>query len=175
WIASLGAIAHALVAVLLLLAVNLATRSSTADKAGSGDRHRGFRENVTGKGSTSERDGCTRENRSHEGRIRHGRGLSDPPIDVARRSAAGHHYCETGARERASPSGPDLEDPAPARRPIERERAGHGRGGVKAVDAWRENEACERAGQRGIARDGRIRGVGGVEVSHDLSRDRRDD
>src|SRR4029077_10555056 len=172
WIATLGAVAHALVAVLLLLAVPFA--GSAADKAGPGDRHCGLREDVTGKRSTGERDGGTRENRPDEVRVRHRRRLCDPPIHVAGHSASGHDDRETGARESTGANSPDLEDPGSGRGTVERQRAGQSCRGVEAVDTRRERDAGGGDGEGLGARVGGVCGVCRVEVGYNPSGDRRD-
>src|SRR6266481_9776 len=97
----------------LILVPVLASPSSVADRAsgdgGARDGHGGFREGVAAEGSTGQADGRTRENRSHELRIRHRRGLGDPPEHVVagRRGTAWRDHREPGARQGAGPEVPD--------------------------------------------------------------------
>src|ERR1019366_1285398 len=83
WIAELGAVAHALVA---LLRLRTTTAAQAARDIGAGDRHVSLRLDVSVERSAGERDGRTGEYRADEVRVRQGRGLRHPPRHVAHRS-----------------------------------------------------------------------------------------
>src|SRR4030081_3389104 len=114
-------VAMLVLALAVALALLLANLRTVAERAGSEggprDGRRGFREGVTGEGSAGESDCRTRENRSHELRIRHRHGFGDPPVHVVagRGGTACRDHLETGSRQGAGPQGPDLEDPDPVR------------------------------------------------------------
>src|SRR6267143_4187968 len=116
------ALALALVSVLARRGRRSVADRARSDGGGARERHRGLRERIAVEGSAGQADGRTRENRSHELRIRHRRGLGNPPVDVvAGRGGAGRGHREPGARQGAGPEGPDLEDPEPVRGPSERQ------------------------------------------------------
>src|SRR5688572_17278431 len=109
-IAALGPVADALVAALMRRVESGAAAAGGGD-AGQGDC--GLRQGAPDESAAGDGDRCARENRSLEVRGRHGRGLCDPPIHVARQRAVGHDHLEVGAREGAGTAGADLENPGP--------------------------------------------------------------
>jgi len=169
-IAALGSVAHALVAVLVLLIVAGAGRQRlTADDAGIGHRHGDARQDSTRQGPAGNGDrpvdGVPREDVSLERRSRQGRSGVRCPEHVARLPATGHDHGEIGARERAI----DEEDPDPVRGSSERQRAGLGHR-IRAVDTGRKIQAPEDAWRRDAGRGLELeRGVGTEEINARLN------
>src|SRR5665648_571326 len=161
----LGPVAYALVA---LAATAVASATPATDDIGARHRYCGFRKGITVKVSTGDGDGRTRENRSHEVRIRQCRGFGDPPCHVARHSAAGHDHREVGARESAGPAGPNLEDPGPVRGPIKCQHACQHCSCVEAVDTGLKRHTSEGTCQCFVARHRRETIVLGEEGLHSL-------
>src|SRR6266542_965103 len=107
WIATLGAVADALVAPLVVVVVVVAVPPAAlaADGRRARERHvtnsSGSRPRVAVEGSTGHRNGRTGEHVAFEVSVRHRRGRVDPPRHVARLRAAGQHHGEAGPGERA--------------------------------------------------------------------------
>src|SRR5450759_2828719 len=140
WIATLGAVAHALVAVL----PRNGTGSVAAEDVATCHGHRSCCPGAACKACAGKGDVAASENGPLERRSRECHVLADPPIRVTR-VAADHR--EVGGREGTGAKSPDFEQPGTAAGESEGSR--QRRRGGEAVGTWREGRSLERAREDG--------------------------
>src|SRR5450759_1044939 len=140
WIATLGAVAHALVAVL----PRNRTGSVAAEDVATCHGHRSCCPGAACKACALKGDVAASQNGALERRGRECHVLADPPIRVTRVDADNR---EVGSREGTGAKSPDFESPGTRARESEGSR--QRRRGVEAVGTWPEELSVESTREDG--------------------------